>query len=70
MIMDKQNEKAALELLQISLNELEKTNHQVASVGACIFTPPSGRPRCLQLTHEQCEAIKGEYIGGPCGDKK
>jgi hypothetical protein len=60
------NEKKLQELLEISLKQLEKTNEETLAGGACIFTPPSGRPQCLQLTPEQCAAIKGVYVGGNC----
>lgn len=52
-------------ILKILL-ELEKTNEKNLASGACIFTPPSGRPQCFQMTPEQCTAIKGVYIGGKC----
>ena len=58
------------ELLEVLLKELEKTNEDNEAAGACIYTPPSGRPVCLQMTSEQCSAIHGVYIGGPCSKIK
>ena len=54
------------ELLETTLKELEKTNENNAAAGACIYTPPSGRPVCFQMTPDQCSAIHGLYVGGPC----
>ncbi|CEJ70664.1 hypothetical protein BN1195_02992 [Chryseobacterium oranimense G311] len=60
--MENQNE----DVLLAALLELEKTNENNLASGACIYTPPSGRPQCFQMTPEQCSAIKGVYLGGKC----
>ncbi|WP_312994318.1 hypothetical protein [Chryseobacterium flavum] len=54
------------DVLLAALLELEKTNENNLASGACIYTPPSGRPQCFQMTPEQCSAIKGTYLGGKC----
>lgn len=54
------------DVVNAALLELEKTNQDNLASGACIYTPPSGRPQCFQLTPEQCTAIKGVYFGGKC----
>ncbi len=62
------NDKDLRDALSLVLAELEKTNVDNPNSGACIFTPPSGRPQCLQLTVKQCQDIKGVYVGGPCSN--
>lgn len=50
------------------LKLLEEANASPAvQVGACLYLPPGGpQPHCFQLTPEQCAAIGGTYVGGPC----
>lgn len=64
MIMENKDQNE--DVLLTALSELEKTNQNNLASGACIYTPPSGRPQCFQMTPEQCSAIKGVYIGGKC----
>lgn len=66
--MDDKNQKSVEQKLDAALTELVKTNQNNQGAGACIYTPPSGRPTCLQLTSSQCSAIAGVYIGGPCSN--
>jgi hypothetical protein len=66
--MDNKNRKSLRQTLDITLAELVKTNQDNENSGACIFTPPSGKSTCLQLTSSQCEAIGGMYIGGSCSE--
>ena len=54
------------DLLNSALSELEKTNAEVLSAGACIITPGDGTPKCVQLTESQCAALKGTWVGGKC----
>lgn len=63
-----ENEKQSTEtVLSTALTLLEEANHAAnAAGGACIYTPPSGRPKCFQLTPQQCAQIGGSYVGGPC----
>lgn len=39
-----------------------------ADRGACLVTDPqTGQNRCIRTTAETCKALKGAFIGGPCG---
>jgi hypothetical protein len=36
--------------------------------GACLVTDPqTGQNRCIRTTPTACKALKGAFIGGPCG---
>jgi phage pi2 protein 07 len=38
-----------------------------AQVGACVYFPPgSNTSYCFQMTPQQCSAVQGTYLGGPC----
>ena len=47
---------------------LEEANRVAgSSTGACLISVPGNpTPKCVQLTKEQCAAVKGVYIGGSC----
>lgn len=49
-----------------ALDLIEKSNSSISTIGACLYTPPSGPVKCFQFTPEQCSAIKGVFIGGDC----
>jgi hypothetical protein len=39
-----------------------------ATAGACLITDPqSGQSRCIRTDPATCKALKGVFIGGPCG---
>jgi hypothetical protein len=59
------------ELIQKLAALLEEANLQppleASSVGACLIsTPGNPRPTCVQVTREQCNAVKGVFVGGKC----
>lgn len=57
------------EILLDTLRLIEKSNSSNSSesaVGACLWTPPSGRVQCFQVTPEYCATIKGAFVGGSC----
>ena len=59
-----------------SLSEWLTTFHENAKavmaagepVGACLVTDPhTGTESCLLVDQNTCKALKGSFIGGPCG---
>ncbi len=53
------------EMLLATLNLLENATEGNDEVGACIVVLPTGA-KCYQLTKQQCDIIKGNFIGGKC----
>ena len=54
------------------LATLEKRANDVAAagevVGACLLTDPfTGTSSCVIVDAKTCKALKGTFIGGPCG---
>ena len=54
------------------LNTLHDNAKEVAaagaSVGACLLTDPhTGTASCVLVDQQTCKALKGTFIGGPCG---
>jgi len=48
------------------LLEQAKTAANTAAGACLISTQGSPRPVCVQLTPQQCAAVKGVYVGGRC----
>jgi hypothetical protein len=39
-----------------------------APVGACLISDPqTGQSQCIRTDQTTCKALKGVFIGGPCG---
>ena len=37
--------------------------------GACLVKDPrTGQSFCIRTTRDACKALKGSFLGGPCGD--
>ena len=54
------------------LNTLHQNAKEVAAagatVGACLLTDPhTGTESCVLVDQQTCKALKGTFIGGPCG---
>jgi homoserine dehydrogenase len=52
--------------------KVEKSANEVAAageaVGACLVTDPhTGTAACVLVDQKTCKALKGTFIGGPCG---
>jgi hypothetical protein len=53
--------------------EAFKTMHEAAAAdgspaGACLVSDPqTGQSQCIRTDQATCKALKGVFIGGPCG---
>jgi hypothetical protein len=60
--------------LATHLRRIEKTarRNMVAGKesGACLVTDPqTGRTRCMRTDPDTCKALRGTFVGGPCGPR-
>jgi hypothetical protein len=47
---------------------LAAANADSDSIGACLVSDPqTGASQCLRTDPATCKALKGVFIGGPCG---
>ncbi len=47
---------------------LAAANADSDSLGACLVSDPqTGASQCLRTDPQTCKALKGIFIGGPCG---
>ena len=58
--------------LAAHLRRIEKSAKQNATSGkergACLVTnPQTGQNQCIRTDAATCKALKGTFIGGPCG---
>jgi hypothetical protein len=50
------------------LTLMSDTFHNSSTVGACLVTDPhSGTTVCVRADQKTCKALKGVFVGGPCG---